>query len=204
LPAAQQPGSDLALFYPSIIRDPFLINIYYLTFALGAILALGALPAISEVVRSLNEGWMRWASNLAYLGFAVTAIEYFRLWSIQADRASVFVGGDPSTQAAIFATGQGLDPQGWLGFGAVGAWVLLVSLLAARAGLWPRTLSYIGIAVAVLYWLLVVAAVFDIGILNSIVAGLGGVILAPIWYIWVGLLLRRESKRSSSVQEQAW
>ena len=69
--------------------------------------------------------------------------------------------------------------------------LLVVSLLAARAGVWPRMLSYIGIAVAVLYWLVVVANVFGIWFLISIVAGLGGVILAPIWYIWVGLLLRR-------------
>jgi len=191
LPADQQPGSDLALFFPSIIRDPTLISLYYLIFALGAVLALGALPAISEAVRPLSEGWARWAANLAYLGFAVTALDFFRFWSIQAYRASVFVGGDASTQAAIDATGQGLDPQGWLGFGGVGVWVLVVSLLAIRANVWPRTLSYLGIAVAVMYWLVVVSNVFGIDILLSIVAGFGGVILAPIWYIWVGLLLRR-------------
>lgn len=191
LPADQQPGTDSDLFFPSIIRDPSLIRMYYLVFALGAVLALGALPAITEGVRSLNEGWARWAGNLAYLGFAVTALDFFRFWSIQEYRAAVFSGGDPSTQAAIDALGQGLDPQGWLGFGAVGVWVLVVSVLSMRAGLWPRMLSYIGIAVAVMYWLLVVANVFGIWLLISIVAGLGGVILAPIWYIWVGLLLRR-------------
>jgi len=172
LPADQQPGSDLALFYPSIVRDPTLIGLYYLIFALGAVLALGALPAISEAVRPLSEGWTRWASNLAYLGFAVTAIDFFRFWGVQGYRASVFVGGDPSTQAAIDALSQGLDPQGWLGFGGVGVWVLVVSLLARRAGLWPKMLSYIGMAVAVMYWLVVVANLFGIGLLLSIVAGL--------------------------------
>lgn len=191
LPADQHPGSESALFFPSVIRNPTLIRMYYLVFALGAVLALGALPAITESVRSLNEGWTRWAANLGYLGFAVTAIDFFRFWSIQEYWAAVFVGGDPSTQAAIDALGQGLDPQGWLGFGAVGVWVLVVSLLAMRAGMWPKMLSYIGIAVAVMYWLLVVANVFGIWLLISIVAGLGGVILAPIWYIWVGLLLRK-------------
>jgi hypothetical protein len=193
LPADQQPGGDSALFFASVVRDPSLIRIYYLVFALGAVLALGALPAISETVRSLNEGWTRWATNLAYLGFAVIAVDFFRFWSIQTYWASAFVAADASTRPAIDAASFGLDPQGWLGFGAVGIWVLVVNLLAARAGLWPRMLSYIGIAVAVMYWLVVVANVFDIGFLLSIVAGLGGVILAPSWYIWTGLLLRRSS-----------
>jgi hypothetical protein len=193
LPADQQPGGDSALFFASVVRDPSLIRIYYLVFALGAVLALGALPAISEGVRSMNEGLTRWATNLAYLGFAVTAIDFFRFWSIQEYWASAFVAADASTRPAIDAASFGLDPQGWLGFGAVGVWVLVVSLLAMRANAWPRPLSYIGIAVAVLYWLVVVGNVFGIDILLSIVAGLGGVILAPIWYIWTGLLLRRSS-----------
>jgi len=193
LPADQKAGDDPAAFYTSVAQNPTLIRVYYLIFALGAVVALGAVPAISEGVRSVHEGWVRWTTNLAFLGFAVLAIDFFRTWAFQAFRAAVFVAGDASTRAAIEATDQGLDPQGWLGFGAVGAWVLVVSLLALQGSIWPRTLSYLGIAVAILYWLVVVSFVFNIGILLSIVAGLGGVILAPIWYIWVGLRLRQAS-----------
>ena len=191
LPADQKSAPDDLAFYTSVAQSPGLLRVYYLMFALGAILALGAVPAISESVRSLHEGWVRWTTNLAFLGFAVTAIDFFRVWAIQIYRAEVFVKGDASTRAAIDATSQSLDPQGWLGFGAVGAWVLVVSLLALQGSIWPRTLSYLGIAVAILYWLVVVSFVFNIGILLSIVAGLGGVILAPIWYIRVGLRLRQ-------------
>ena len=193
LPADQKSAGDPAAFYTSVAQGPTLISIYYLMFALGAVIGLGAVPAISEAVRSVHEGWVRWMTNLAVLGFAVTAIDFFRVWAFQAYRAAVFVAGDASTRAAIEATDQGLDPQGWLGFGGVGAWVLVVSLLALQESIWPRTLSYLGIAVAILYWLVVVSFVFNIGILLSIVAGLGGVILAPIWYIWVGLRLRQAS-----------
>ncbi len=193
LPPDQKPGSDPAAFYPSIAQSPTLDSIYNLVFALGAVLALGAVPAISEGVRSLHEGWVRWTTNLAFLGFAVTAIDFFRVWAFQPSRAVAFVAGDASTRAAIQATPQGLDPQGWLGFGGVGAWVLVVSLLALRGSTWPKPLAYLGIAVAILYWLVVVSLVFNIGLLLSIVAGLGGVILAPIWYIWVGLRLQQAS-----------
>jgi hypothetical protein len=191
LPADQTSAPTDLAFYTSVAQSPGLLRIYYLIFALGAVLGLGVVPAISESVRGVHQGWVRWTANLAFLGFAVTAIDFFKVWAIQVYRAEIFVNGDASTQAAISATSDGLDPQGWLSFGMVGAWVLAVSLLTWRENLWPKSLSYAGIALTILYWLIVVGNVFGIGILLSIAAALGGVILAPIWYVWAGLRLRQ-------------
>jgi hypothetical protein len=33
--------------------------------------------------------------------------------------------------------------------------------------------------------------VFDMAALTQIVAALGGVVAAPVWYIWVGMRLRK-------------
>jgi hypothetical protein len=191
LPADQTSAPTDLAFYTSVAQSPGLLRIYYLIFALGAVFGLGAVPAISERVRSAHAGWVRWTTNLAFLGFAVTAIDFFKVWAIQVYRAEIFVNADASARAAISATSDGLDPQGWLGFGLVGAWVLSVSLLTLRENLWPRSLSFAGIALAGIYWLIVVGNVFGIGILLSIAAALGGVVLAPIWYILVGLRLRQ-------------
>lgn len=199
LPAAQRVGSGASpdAFFRSFAQNPTLHTVYYWVFALGAVVALGAVPAISESVRSVNEGWMRWVSNLAFLGFAVTAIDYFRMLGLQPGRAVAYVAGDATTQAVLAAPGYtaGLDVNGWLGFGGVGLWVLVVSLLGLRAGTWPKPLSYVGIAVAVLYALVVVSFVFEIAAtLLPIVAGLGGIVAAPIWYIWIGLRLRKAAE----------
>jgi hypothetical protein len=191
LPADQRAGADELAYYTSIAQSPDLVNAYYLVFALSGILGLGAVPAISERVRRMGEGWVRWGTNLALLGFSVTAINFFRFWSVQASRAEAYVAGDASTRAAMDASYLSLDPQGWLGFGAIGAWVLIVSVLALRGSAWSRSLSYVGIALTAMYWLIVISFVFDIGALRTIVAALGGVVLAPIWFIWVGLRLRQ-------------
>ena len=191
LPPDQRPGGDPGAFYLSIAQNSMLARLYYLAFALGAVLALGAVPAISDSVRAAHEGWMRWMTNLAFLGFSVTAIDFFRVFAFQAFRAAAYAAGDASTRAAMVAMMQGLDPQGWLGFGGVGAWALVVSLLALRGTSWPRPLAYLGVALAILYALVVVGLVTQIGLLLTIAAGLGGVIVAPIWYIWAGLTLRR-------------
>jgi len=199
LPAAQRAGSTLDKSLPSFAQNPTPLTLQYWAFALGAVFALAAVLAISETVRSTNEGWVRWTSNLAYLGFAVIAINNFLFLDRQPARAAAYVAGDAATKAAMVASGPvGLDPQGWLGFGAVGLWTLVVSLLALRGGMWPKPLAYVGIAVALVYWLIVAGQVLDIGLLVAIAAGLGGVILGPIWYIWIGVHLRRAAQMAPS------
>ncbi len=196
LPIEQRPGGGSASkFLASFAQNPTTLIIEYWAFALGAVLALAAVLAISEHVRSANDGLVRWTSNLAIIGFAVTSINFFRLLALVPGRAAAFATGDAAMKATLAATQAdlGLDPQGWLGFGGVGLWVLVVSLLALRGNALPKPHAYVGIAVAVAYWLVVAGYVLGAEMLIAIAAGLGGVILGPIWYIWAGLRLRQAS-----------
>jgi hypothetical protein len=193
LPPAQKAVAGTDRFLYSVALDATMISIQYWAFALGAILALAAVPAISEQVRSASEGWVRWANNLALVGFAVTAVNYLRLVTVTPDRAAVFAVGDEMTRKAISWSQFGLDPNGWLGFGCVGVWVLVVSILALRANALPKFLNYLGILVGIAYWLVVVGFVSNLEMLVTVSAGLGGIILGPIWYIWIGFKLRQAS-----------
>lgn len=193
LPPDQLCGCSPEKFLPSFAQNPTLLLVQYWAFALGALLAIAAVLAISDTVRSANEGWVRWTSNLAIIGFAVTAIDFFRQMALIPLSAAAYVQGDATIKAALTVPSAiaPLDFNGWLGFGAVGLWVLVVSLLALRGGTWPKILAYVGIAVSIAYFLVVVSNVLNLATLLDIVAGVGGVILAPIWFIWMGLNLRR-------------
>jgi hypothetical protein len=71
-------------------------------------------------------------------------------------------------------------------------WILVVSLLALRGNAFPRLLAYLGIAAAIAYFLVVISMVFpDVRGMILVVAGIGGVVLGPIWYIWMGVILHR-------------
>jgi hypothetical protein len=162
-------------------------------FALGSLFAIAAVLAIAESVRSANEGWVLWTTTLAIIGQAVNAIDALRRIALDPARAAAYVQGDAAVKAALTVPGalQGLDQHAWLGFGAVGVWFLVVNLLALRGGTWPKPLAYLGIGVTIAYWLLVASSLLQIQLFTSIVAGIGLVILAPLWYIWLGLRLRR-------------
>ena len=194
LPAAQKQTSATDEFLLSFAQNPTTQIIQWWVFALSGLIGIAVVLAVSESLRSANEGWVRWTSTLAIIGFTVVSINNFRAIAFQPAMARAYVEGDAVTKAAIEVSGPfSLDPQGWLGFGAVGLWVLVVSLLSLRAGTWPKLLSYIGIATALAYWLIVAGFVFNQEMLFTIGAALGGIILAPIWYIWAGLRLQQAS-----------
>ena len=197
LPAAQKGASliDPVQFFPSYAQEHTIMNFLYWEFVLCAVFAIGAVFAISKIVHSINESWVRWTSNLAFLGFSVMVISYLRGFYIIPKISAAFEAGDASTRAAIVAPGvagwNNLDPQGWLMFGCVGLWLLVISLLVLRSDKLPKGLAYIGIVGAIANWLVVVGQVAQIEKLISIAAGLGGVIAGPIWFIWMGMILRR-------------
>ena len=83
-----------------------------------------------------------------------------------------------------------LDPNSWIRFGVLGLSILIISLLALRVEKLPRAWAILGSVVALLLWLAVAGNVLDVPILVAISAILGGIILGPIWFIWIGILMR--------------
>ena len=60
-----------------------------------------------------------------------------------------------------------------------------------RGNAWSKLLAYAGIGGGIAYLAVVIGQVLQSQLLIAIVAGVGGVILIPIWFIWLGLRLRK-------------
>jgi len=191
LPAAQRPTAPIPAFLVSYAADPTFTRVLFWELSLGALFAICVVLALSDVLRPAGEGLARWTSTLALAGFAVTALNGFRALALQPDIAAAYVSADAAAKTAIAATAQTqIDPDGWFGFGVVGAWALAAGVLALRTGL-PRALGYLGVLVGIAYWSVLAGNVLNIEVLTMVGAGVGGVILAPIWFIGIGLWMRR-------------
>lgn len=191
MPADLQAGVPAPRFLPAFAQDATMLLLVFWLQALIGILGVAVVPAVSERSGSAGHGWLRWTSNLAMIGFAASAIGYL----LSAERlpriAAAFVAGDAATKAALGATWKAsIDLFGIWGYGVVGLWVLVVSLLALRGTGFPRNLNYLGLLTGVLYILIPLGTIFKVSILLTVSAGLGSVV-ALIWYGWIGMQLRR-------------
>jgi hypothetical protein len=180
-PTRHQPaGSDA--YWQLLATQPWGRLAFLGAFAFTGVFALGL---IEPLRRSAHDGSAlgRWLATLAMLGQAVNAIGYFRLLAGEGRRAAAYATGDAATQAAIRSFSLVLDPQGWLTFGAVGAFVLWASVAAWRGGGWPKPAALLGSAVALAYVAAWLGLLLNVPALIEAAAGAGAVVLAPIWWV---------------------
>jgi hypothetical protein len=195
MPAAQQSWADPAAYLSSFAEAPTFALIEYSANILTAILALAVVVAIPHKIRPVHEGWLRWTTTLALMGYSVTALQYLRELALIPGMAKAFIVADAATRAATAGNLYLvlLDPHGWITFGAIGTWLLAVNVLALPGTRWPRPLGYVGVAGGIAYWLIVAGTVLHVDVLVTLSIA-AGVLMGPIWFIWVGLVLRKSGQ----------
>ena len=155
---------------------------YSLLLLLGGLLSTLALVALWERQREGAPAFALWALVLglfAALGSAAHG---------GFDLANTI--NPPSTPTSEVPNQ--VDPRGLLTFGFAGLSIGAFSILMWSFGDWPRALVYVGFASAVL---LIAIYLLRLTVPSSTVvlapAALEGFIVNPLWYIWLGLELRR-------------
>jgi hypothetical protein len=134
---------------------------------------------------------MSWLTALGALGFAVTAVDNFQIAALDPMRAADFARADTIGRSVIAATNSlvSIDPQMWLSFGLTGAWILAVSWVVARGRLLPRLHAWLGASAAASYLFIEIASITGTPELLVISAALGGLVVGPVWYSWLGVAL---------------
>ncbi len=199
LPAEQKGGTILhqpAQYLESLARNSTMLVANHLSIGIGALFGIGVVIAVWEWTRPLATGWMSWLSALGVLGFAVTAVDNFQIAAVDPMRAADFTRADAMGRAAIAATSStiSIDPQMWLSFGLTGIWILAASWVIARHRLLPVLHAVLGVVAAASYLFIEIASVTNTPVLLLVSAGVGGLVVAPIWYTWLGVALRRSGR----------
>jgi len=185
-----------AKFLPAFADHPSLLLILFWVETLVGVLGVAVIPALASYIQTVHTGWLRWAGNLASAGFIVSAVGYSLSIARLPGIAKAFVAGDAATKATLAATWKSsIDLFGLWGYGTVGFLVLVVSLLLLEQNTSPKLLAWLGILLAIFFILIPIGAIIKAQMLLIVVAGVG-VILAPIWWIWMGLILHRHANAS--------
>jgi len=197
LPAAQSPAADgySDAFFASVESDRLGLEIMYWSLTFSAVFGIAAVATVSDLVRSVHEGWVRWTSTLATIGFGIQIAANVLGRDYVFRTSAGYADLHRTVQAALKVQGNLYDD--WVIFGLVGAWLLTVNVLALRGRLLPRVLGGIGLLGGVTYLMVAATKIFAVPVLMTIAVSVGG-ILVPVWYIWTGVRLLREDDRSAS------
>ena len=183
---AEVPGK---IFLPAFDAHPTLLMAFFWVEALVGILGLAVVPALNALMNGKNEGWIRYGGNLAIVGYGVSSVGYLLSISRLPAIAHTFVT-DPSTQAVLSATWKAsIDLTGFWGYAAIGLWFLFVGITALQNKTLPKWLAIVGVLVAVPHLLIPIGAYFKLQ--SVLTAVLVIAVLAPIWYIGIGLHMRK-------------
>ena len=190
-------------FWTVLSQDPLAHLAFHWSWVAAGFFGLGAVPAISLVVWSANRGAVLWSAAAAFSGFAVLARSH--LMEVAFDRRIIphYRHAEPAFQQAVqVVAGLALDvPDGVLTYGAIGVWVVTVSWLALRARLLPGPLCVLGYATGLTYFAGLLGYTFLVHWLLVLSIGLGGFLLAPIWYAWLGFVLRGRAAQQGAAAD---
>lgn len=175
------------LFGWIVIGSPKAVATTWLAIGLlGALLATPVSVALYYLLRETDRGF---ALLALLLGLAATLGQF--------ENSAFGLGGSLTTGSVSQASPA--DPFGAFRFGLLGVALFIVGWLAIRGGALPRGLGYLGEAggiLLVLVYLGRLTGVIDpVTRITAVPPVLYGIVIHPIFYIWLGLTLRREPVR---------
>lgn len=141
--------------------------------AVASLLAFAVVVAVGFLVTRGHPGWVLWASSLGLFGLALSAIV----------QTSLVLGVDR----------QDLRAHVVLVIATVAAWVLITSLVALAIPERGAAWSWVGVALSLMWAGLVPAQQLGARTAGMVLAG-GATLLAAVWFIWTGIILRRAAE----------
>lgn len=144
-------------------------RLFHGVLAVASLVAFAVVLGLAATLAGGAPGWALWGSSLGLFGLALSAIV----------QTSLLLGVDR----------QQLRPQIVLTISTVAAWVLIISLVALADRDWSAAWSWVGIALSLLWAGLIPAQQFGVRV-AAIGLSAGATVLASIWFIWAGVLLR--------------
>jgi hypothetical protein len=194
MPADLRAETAGKIFLPAFAANPGPLMAFFWVEALVGVLGIAIIPALSSLSKGKNSGWMNWSSNMALIGYAVSSVGYLLSIARLPAIAKTFVA-DPSTQAVLAVTWKSsIDLLGFWGYAAIGFWILVLSITALQNKSLPGWLAILGVIVSIPHLVIPIGTYFKLQTLLLGVAIVG--LLLPIWYIGIGLHLRKVARES--------
>lgn len=196
LPLEQLRGGQAIseAFFVSLAGHSLMFSVHYGLVVILALLSIPVVLAIHERIRPAHPGLVLWMTVVGILGSALAMVDFASV-GIKAPRiAHGFLEASPLEKSVIVMNGlPHVDPC-FLAWGLLGIWALVCNVLACKNRSYPRFLGAVGILGGGAYLLACLGSVVQMQRLVDVAVGLGGLILAPVWYVGFGIVMRTWSR----------
>lgn len=159
------------------------LAVSWLLLLLGGLLGSAVLVALYRRARDIESGFALWGLLLGAVGLLGSAIHGAYGLALEIHPAPE-LSGLPNA----------VDPRGLLTFGVTGLGLVVLSAVIRRGGGLPPGLGTMGVVLGLLLVAIHVARLFIIDPNNLFLLGLAGVtgvVVHPVWFVWLGRSLRR-------------
>ena len=191
LPPEQRAGQVLSgPFFISVAENALFLKIQLLLFALNAILAIAVVQALSKWMN--NHKMIQWSSTLAVIGYAILIYINFYAFEQIPRLAEAYIRLDFPLRTIITAFGIGFDD--WMAFILTGLWMFVINWYGLLEHKFPKTLAILGMFGGLCNFLIAAGSVLKSSFIMMAAAGLGGVMIGPVWFIWTGKILLHEKE----------
>lgn len=155
------------------------LQIFQFLYALIAFWALFAIVAVYYRMRSVGEAWASFATLVGVVASASTMVAaMYEVANLR--RNPPLIGVSPT------------NPLGIMSFGLTALWFLVANLLLVRTRT-PRVLVALGFVAAADLFAGFVAGLSENGGVVYLASLIAGAIGGPIYWLWLGRLLRRDA-----------
>lgn len=198
LPAEQRLGVPGRQLLTSFAANPMPLQLEMGLLTLIGVVGLAVVRPIRKLVGG-DDPWLRWASMLATVGYAIGAVGNSLVMGKLPGIASAFVAADDAGKQAIAVFWRTtLDPFGLWQFGAVGVWLVVVGIVADRSHALPPLGVYLAIAAGIAHLAIPAVLLLSAQPALAILALVAAVVIV-IWFGWLGLLLWRRQEPTREV-----
>ena len=197
MPRAQLRGAfDISgEFLTSLAQGSAVFQLHYWIVVVLALLTLAVVAAFWELFRGKRSGPVVWATALGSFAAALMALDFAQFGTLAPRLAGKYAAGDAAVRPLLAALGVPHSDPCFFAYGLMGGFALIANVAAWRRRLLPRLLAGIGACGGGLYVILFAGSLAQAPLLVDVAVGLGGLVIAPVWYIWSGFVLIGLSRR---------
>ncbi|HEY4688674.1 MAG TPA: DUF4386 family protein [Anaerolineae bacterium] len=203
VPAAQQlPVTDANAYLASLAQNSTGTLLFNGLYALIALWSLIATVAVYYRLRSVGEAWAFFAVLIGAFNAAATIVASLQQLAHLKYLATLYQTA-PETAAIALGEPAPLNPFNLMTAGLTSIWFLVTALLILRSEM-PKLLGYLGLVAFADLAVGFVASLASIPLVPVIAAGIAGAVGGPIFWLWLGVLLRRDASRVDEQRGMAY